>query len=118
VEPASSAVKVERVALAVVNAPIDDATVVVFTVVEVVGVDGVVEREGITTPDLGKVISPIGLIMVGPTGALRGTKMIPKTPAAMSTRHAVVHQNRDVRPLFEDVTTLNVVEPGSESLSP
>lgn len=117
-EPDSSAVKVERVALAGANAPIDDATVVVFTVVVVLGVDDGDVREGITTPDLGRVISPIGLIMVGPTGALRGTKMIPTTPAAMSTKHAAVHQNRDGRLLFEDVTTLNVVEPGSKFLSP
>jgi len=108
----------ECVALADVNAPIDDATVVVFTVVVVLGVVDVVVPEWITTPDLGRVISPIGLRIVGPTGALRGTNMIPATPAAMSTRHAIVHQSRDDRPLFEDVTTLNVVEPGPKSLSP
>jgi hypothetical protein len=97
---------------------IDDATVVVFSVVVVLGTADVVVREGTTTPDAGRVISPIGLMIVGPASGLRGTKMMPTIPAAMSTKHTVVHQNRDVRLFFEDVTTLNVVESGSKSLSP
>jgi hypothetical protein len=109
VEPTSNALKVTRVAPDG-NSPNDDATVVDLAVVVVLGARVVVVTAGITRPDLGRVISPIGLIIVGPTGALRGTKMIPTTPAAMSTRHAAVHQSRDARPLFDDVTTLNVVE--------
>jgi hypothetical protein len=103
------------------DSPIDDTTVVDFAVVVVLvvlGVDDVVVPAGITRPDWGRVISPIGLMIVGPTGALRGTKMIPATPAAMSARHAAVHQNMEARPLVDDVTTLNVVEPDSKSLSP
>jgi hypothetical protein len=119
VVPMSSAVKVERVERAGAKRPIDDATVVVFTVDVVVGDDEVVVvRDGITTPDLGSVISPIGLITVGPTGVLRGTKMMPKIPAVINTRHAAVHQNNDERPFLVDVTSLNVVEPEAKSLSP
>jgi hypothetical protein len=52
------------------RSPIDDATVVDLTVVVVLGVDVVVVTAGITRPDWGRVISPIGLMIVGPTGAL------------------------------------------------
>ena len=89
--------------------PRDDVAVVVV-------VDGVEVCAGITIPDLGSVISPIGLMIVGPTGAFRGTKMIPTIPAAMSTSDATVHHTSDDRLLVE-VISLNVAEPGSNSLS-
>jgi hypothetical protein len=63
--------------------------------VVVLGVVVVVVRSGMTTPDLGKVISPIGLIIVGPIGTPRGTKTIPAIPAAMSASEPTVHQTSD-----------------------
>jgi hypothetical protein len=115
--PTRSAVNVGRFSLRGLTTAIDDSTGVVFAVVVVVKIV-VVVREGMTTPDLGRVISPMGRRIVGPIGALRGTKMMPATPAPIKTREATVHQMNDGRLLFEDLTTLNVLESGSKSLSP
>jgi len=96
---------------------IDDATVVDFTVVVVLGDDVEIVGEGMTTPDLGRVISPIGLIIVGPTGVLRGKKMMPAIPAAMSTNEMTVQKTSNGRRMVEGVAALNGVAPRSNSFS-
>jgi hypothetical protein len=100
-----------------VTARIDEATVVDFSVVVVLGDDVEVVGEGITTPDLGRVISPIGLMIVGPTGVLRGKKMTPAIPAAMRTNEMTVQTTRNGRRMIEGVAALNGVEPRSNSFS-
>lgn len=98
----------------------EEATVVVFNVVVVLVVvlvvEGEVLPEGMTRPDGGSVISPMGLMIVGPTGVLRGRKIMPAVPAAMRSNEATVHQSKVGRCLGDGDSVLKVLEPRSNSL--
>jgi hypothetical protein len=115
VTPISRALRIGWGLTSNVTAPIDDATVVDFSVVVVLDVD--VVGEGTTTPDLGRVISPIGLMIVGPTGVLRGKKMMPAMPAATSTNEMTVQKIRNGRRMVEGLVALTDVEPRSNPFS-
>jgi hypothetical protein len=88
-----------------------------FVVVVVVGADtaGVTARvvvvvgDGMTTPDGGSETTPSEEVSVGPLGCVRGTKTIPKIPAATNAKETTNHNVCEGRFLLRDSTSPNLV---------
>ena len=69
----------------------------------------VVVGDGMTIPDEGNETTPNDEVSVGPLGCVRGTKTIPKIPAAISAKETAHHNFCEGRFLLRDSTSPNLV---------